>query len=195
MTLLTTFGITPTLRGKMLAPCEFSLSDLTVVVPVKNNQRGVSRLLDACLKTFPLEGYPAEIVVVDNLSHQPVEIPAHILASSLPLRVLVCKQPGAAAARKFGARQAQTRWILFLDSDCLPKPGLIHGYQQILNGAVAYAGMVQAEQRDLISQYYDTQRILSPPPLRNNGEEYPTYLITANALIWRDALAQVRGVR
>jgi len=192
MTLLTTFGITPASQGKMLAPCEFALSDLTMVVPVKNNQRGVSRLLDACLETFPSECCLAEIMVVDNLSHQPVEIPAH-LASSLPVRVLVCEQPGAAAARNFGARQARTRWILFLDSDCLPTPGLINGYQQALNGAIAYAGMVQAEQRDPVSQYYDTQRILNPPPLWDDGEERPAYLITANALVWREALVQVGG--
>lgn len=192
MTLLTTFGITPASCGKMVASCEFALSDLTMVVPVKNNQRGISRLLNACLKIFPLECCLAEIMVVDNLSRQPVEIPAH-LASSLPIRVLVCEQPGAAAARNFGARQARTRWILFLDSDCLPTPGLINGYQQALNGAIAYTGMVQAEQHNPISHYYDTQRILHPLPLWDDGEERPAYLITANALVWREALAQVGG--
>ena len=62
-----------------------------------------------------------------------------------------------------------------------------------MNGAVAYAGMVKAERSDLVSRYYDTQGILIPPPLWDNGEERPSYLITANALVWRLALAKIGG--
>jgi hypothetical protein len=62
-----------------------------------------------------------------------------------------------------------------------------------MNGAVAYAGMVKAERSDLISRYYDSQSILLPPPLWDNGEERPAYLITANALVWRPALAEIGG--
>ena len=192
MTLLTTFAISPRSRGYAVAPHELLLSDLTIIVPVKNNQIGVTRLLEACLKIFYSKPCPAEIVLVDNLSHPPVEISAH-LASSLPVRVLVCTQPGAAAARNLGARQALTQWLLFLDSDCLPTPGLIDGYRQALNGAIAYAGMVRAEHHDPISRYYDTQGILIPPPLWDDGKKRPAYVITANALVWREALAQLGG--
>ncbi len=66
MTLLTSFGIAPTHRGNTLAPCELALSDLTIVVPVKNNQIGVLRLLEACLRMFAPNRYPAEILLVDN---------------------------------------------------------------------------------------------------------------------------------
>ncbi len=52
MTVLTTFGIMPTHRGNTLAPRELALSGLTMVVPVKNNQAGVTRLLEACLSMF-----------------------------------------------------------------------------------------------------------------------------------------------
>ena len=193
MTLLTTFGITPTHRGNTVAPRELALSDLTMVVPVKNNQTGVTRLLEACLRVFAPNHFPAEILLVDNLSHPPVEVPAH-LASYLPIRRLVCARPGAAAARNLGARQAQTQWILFLDSDCLPMPGLIDGYRQAMNGAIAYAGIVQAERSDLVSRYYDAQSILNPSPVWDKGEERPAYLITANALVWREALAQIGGL-
>lgn len=184
MTLLTAFGITSTHRGNAVAPHELALSDLTMVVPVKNNQIGVTRLLESCLRVFAPNLCPAEILLVGNLSHP---------ASSLPARLLICAKPGAAAARNLGARQAQTPWILFLDSDCLLMPGLIDGYRQAMNGAIAYAGMVQAERSDRVSRYYDTQRILIPPPLWDNGMERPAYLITANALVWRAALAEIGG--
>ncbi len=189
MTLLSTFSIVPAHRGNAVAPRELALSDLTLVVPVKNNQTGVVRLLNACLNVFAPSRCPAEILLVDNLSCPPVKVPAH-LSWGLPVRVLACMRPGAAAARNLGARQAKTPWILFLDSDCLPTPGLIDGYRQAMNGAVAYAGMVRAERDDSISRYYDTQGILKPLPLWNNGEERPAYLITANALVWREALTQ-----
>src|SRR6266566_8133585 len=192
MTSLTAFGITPTHRGNAMAPHELALTDLTVVVPVKNNQTGVTRPLEACLRVFAPNHFPVEILLVDNLSHPPVEVPTH-LASSLPVHILICAKPGAAAARNLGARQAQTQWILFLDSDCLLTPGLIDGYRQAMNGAVAYAGMVKAERSDLLSRYYDAQSILIPPPLRDSGEARPAYLITANALVWRPALAEIGG--
>ena len=164
MTLLTVFGVTPARRGNAVAPRELALSDLTMVVPVKNNQTGVTRLLEACLRVFAPNHFPAEILLVDNLSHPPVEVPTH-LASCLPVRILSCARPGAAAARNLGARQAQTPWLLFLDSDCLPTPGLIDGYRQAMNGAIAYAGTVRAERSALVSRYYDAQSILIPPPL------------------------------
>ncbi len=192
MTLLSTFGIIPAHRGDIVAPCELVLADLSIVVPVKNNQVGVDRLLKACLKAFTPRYCPAEILLVDNLSHPPLEVPSQA-ASCLPVRVLVCSQPGAAAARNLGARQVRTRWILFLDSDCIPTAGLIEGYRRALNGAIAYAGVVQAERNDPLSQYYDTQGILRPLPVWDQGVERPAYLITANALVWREALAQIGG--
>src|SRR5260370_14744356 len=107
MTLLTAFGITSTHRGNAVAPHKLALSDLTIVVPVKNNQIGVTRLLESCLRVFAPNHCPAEILLVDNLSHPPVEDSAH-LASSLPVRLLICAKPSAAAARTLEARQQQT---------------------------------------------------------------------------------------
>ena len=52
MTLLTTLSIMPAQRGDTLAQRELARSDLTMVVPVKNNQTGVTRLLEACLSVF-----------------------------------------------------------------------------------------------------------------------------------------------
>jgi glycosyltransferase involved in cell wall biosynthesis len=193
MTLLSAFGILPAHCGETVAPKELDISDLSIIVPVKNNQAGINRLLEACLEVFPPNYCPAEILLVDNLSYPPLEVSALAFAS-LPIRLLICSRPGAAAARNLGAQQARTQWLLFLDSDCIPTSGLIEGYQQAMNGAVAYAGVVRAEGHDLFSQYYDTQGILHPLPLWNQGEERSAYLITANSLVWRPALAQIGGL-
>jgi GT2 family glycosyltransferase len=193
MTLLSAFHILPAHQGDAVAPSQLDLADLSIVVPVKNNQAGVERLLEACLKVFPPKHCPAEILLVDNLSSPPLEVPAQV-ARALPVRLLVCSQPGAAAARNLGGRLARTQWILFLDSDCIPTPGLIEGYRQSMSGAIAYAGVVRAEHNNSLSKYYDTQGILRPLPLWDQGMERPAYLITANALVWRPALAQIGGL-
>lgn len=192
MTLLTTFAIAPPVRGSMVAPCALLPEEVTMVIPVKDNQSDVLRLLNACLNVFPPRQGAAEIIIVDNNSCPPVTVSAH-LASRLPVRVVCCTHPGAAAARNRGIQQAHTPWVLFLDSDCLPTTALLDGYRQALNGAIAYAGTVSAEQHDLLSCYYESQHILFPPPLLDNGVARPTYLITANALVWREALTRVGG--
>jgi len=163
-----------------------------LVVPVHNNRQGTERLLAACLDVFSPRRCPKEIIIVDSLSFPLLTVP-RFASWGLPLQVLACPRPGAAAARNLGARTATGEWLLFLDSDCLPTPTLIEGYKRAMDGAVAYAGVVRAARGDPLSRYYDTQGIFSPPPVWHQGRERPAYLITANALVWRQALAQVGG--
>src|SRR5579884_1246055 len=193
MTLISSFGLVPPACGTTSASTQLNSADLSVIVPVKNNPSGLRRLLGACLEIFTPQQCPAEILIVDNLSSPAVDL-AWVASWGLPVKVLACTRPGPAAARNLGARTAKGSWLLFLDSDCQPTPTLLSGYQHALCGAVAYAGVVRAASTDLISQYYDTQNILNPPPLWDqHGVERPAYLITANALIWRTALLEAGG--
>ena len=162
------------------------------MVPVYNNRHGIQQLLVACLDMFSPSRCPREIIIVDSLSVFPLTVP-RFASWCLPLLVLSCPQPSAATARNLGARTAAGEWVLFLDSDCLPTPNLIEGYQRAINGAVAYAGIVRAAHCDPLSRDYDTQGIFSPPPVWHQGRERPVYLITANVLMWWQALAQVGG--
>ena len=191
MTFLSSYAIKPMHHGNGQAPRHLDLSEVSLVVPVHNNRQGTGRLLAACLDVFSPRHCPREIIVVDSLSFPTLTVPRYG-SWGLPLQVLACARPGAAAARNLGARTA-TGEFLFLDSDCLPTPSLIEGYQRAMNGAVAYAGVVRAEHPGPLSRYYDTQGIFSPPPVWHQGRERPAYLITANALVWRQALAQVGG--
>ncbi|ETT25321.1 mycofactocin system glycosyltransferase [Rhodococcus aetherivorans] len=86
-------------------------SDVTVVIPVKNNTAGLERLLAA------VEGLT--VIVVDDGSDVPVPTPARA-----SVRVLRHERSrGPAAARNTGLRAATTPFVAFLDSDVVPRKG------------------------------------------------------------------------
>lgn len=190
MTLLTRIKFTPTPLGILTAPNHFRCADVSVIVPVRNNQSGVDRFLSALFETHGPGTLPLEIIIVDNRSSVPVRIPTHAAGRQVPVRLIQCSRRGPASARKAGCAVAQGRWLLFADSDCEPTASFISGFGSAMNGAVGYAGFVGSSTVDRLSRYYESQEILFPP--RVHGDR-PQYLITANALVWREAFEAVKG--
>ncbi len=171
---------------RLFAPAVLRATDVSVVVPVRDNQQGVDRLL-ASFATLEEAEKPGEVVLVDNGSAAPLTLAK--APNSPPARLFSCATPGPAAARNVGAAAAAGTWLLFMDSDCIATPSTIPGHAAALNGAVAYAGDVRALGTDNLSRYYDSQRTLVPPP----REDRPAYLVTANALVWRAAFEAIGG--
>ncbi len=83
--------------------------ELTVVVPVRDNQAGIDRLL-AALHDLP-------VIVVDDGSVEPVRVPDGITV------VRFETSRGPAAARNHGAALVDSDFIAFLDSDVVPCTG------------------------------------------------------------------------
>lgn len=83
-----------------------SVDDVTVVIPVRDNQSGLDRLLGA------LRG--AHVVVVDDGSREPMRAPGATI-------VRTERSVGPAAARNAGAAKAQTAFVAFVDSDVVPE--------------------------------------------------------------------------
>lgn len=193
MTLLSSLGIQPRKRGEMVAPISISCADISIVIPVKNNQKGIMLFLSEFLKTHPPSLYPQEIIIVDNASQPPITIPKTIADEDLKITVLTCAAIGPACARNLGVRHTRTEWVLFTDSDCVPSSTFLSGYIAAMNGSIGYAGQVKSWEKDRLSQYYETQRILIPPPVDEDGITRPEYIITANALVWRTALEIIGG--
>ncbi|MGX6508370.1 mycofactocin biosynthesis glycosyltransferase MftF [Rhodococcus sp. SJ-2] len=88
-----------------------SMSDVTVVIPTKDNEAGLRRLLQA------LHGH--EVIVVDDGSDTPIKTPER--GKVRVLRHDVSRGP--AAARNTGLRDASTEFVAFLDSDVVPRLG------------------------------------------------------------------------
>lgn len=187
MTLISKLGYKPIKRSNLKSPPIKSAIDITVIIPVKDNQSGIDLFLQTFFTVTSEKNYPFEIIIVDNNSEVPV-----IIKESYPIdvRITKCVKPGPAAARNLGASLAQSDWLLFTDSDCIPTAELITGFLTAQNDSVGYAGNVKALNGGVFSSYYESQEILLPP---ETSESRPDYLITANCLVWKPAFDMVDG--
>jgi len=168
---------------------EISSDKISVVVPVKNNQRGVDLFLKALADSYGFEDRPSEVIIVDNNSVVPLVISDEILDLGLYVHLLQCKKPGPAAARNMGVQHATGDWILFSDSDCRPTPTTLRGYIESKKKAVALVGDVKATINSVFTRFYDQQKILIPHFKANEfDEKVPLYIVTANALVLREAI-------
>jgi len=92
-----------------------SPSDVTVVVPLRDNVDGIARLVPA------LRGL--EVIVVDDGSAVPLELPDLSGCTAHVTLLRHERSRGPAAARNTGFRAAKTPFVAFLDSDVVPRTG------------------------------------------------------------------------
>ncbi|GAB08408.1 hypothetical protein GOARA_011_00240 [Gordonia araii NBRC 100433] len=79
---------------------------VTVVIPVRDNQPGVDRLLRAV--------HGLRVIVVDDGSAAPITVPEDVRLLRFDTN------RGPSAARNHGVAQADTEFVIFLDSDVVP---------------------------------------------------------------------------
>ncbi len=93
--------------------------NLTVVIPTRNRGEQVSRLVKE------LKCLDCEIIVVDDCSQQPVIVEgARIIRN--PERL------GSGKSRNVGCREANRDWLLLIDDDLIPSPGLTRFIDELL---------------------------------------------------------------
>lgn len=95
-----------------------SLPRVSVIIPTYNDSEYCVR----CLWALAEQDYPRsdfEVLVVDNGSDPPVQLPSD-LPEDLQVTVVVELSPGSYAARNRGVREARGDILAFTDSDCLP---------------------------------------------------------------------------
>jgi glycosyltransferase involved in cell wall biosynthesis len=178
------------LQNEIVMESVISADTISIVVPVKNNQKGVTRFLETLGHNMTAQDYPCEVIVVDNNSDTPLA-----LTQSYPFSVTVleCKKIGPGAARNMGARLAKGKWILFTDSDCVATPTLVSGYCKTNNACIAYAGMVNIKGDDALSRYYRDAKVLMACAVYENNKMAPWTIVTANCLVLKSAFTAVGG--
>lgn len=190
MTLLSRLGYSPVKEEQIAVPSQINARDISIIIPVKDNQIGVNRLLEELARITQDSCTPREVIVIDNLSSVPLEIHKQY---PFPVLLANCKKVGPAAARNVGVSHSTGQWLLFLDSDCVPSDTTISGYICDDNKHIGYAGDVRVSSNDRLSKYYETQEILIPPQAKITSGIRPDYLVTANCLIYRGAFELVGG--
>ncbi|MER6942749.1 glycosyltransferase [Nonomuraea sp. NPDC000554] len=111
---------------RVLQPPERFTPELrvSVIVPAYGGQDQLNLVLAALdRQTYPAE--LTEIIVVDNGSSPPLTLPSGSAA-----RLLVCEQPGRAAARNAGLAEASGDVIHWLDSDVVLTSGAVEAHMR-----------------------------------------------------------------
>jgi glycosyltransferase involved in cell wall biosynthesis len=88
---------------------------ISVVIPVYNNNSGLSNCLTA-LENQSLDHQLFEVIVVDNGSL----VKPNYDATKINLKIIDCKIPGSYSARNRGILISSGDYIAFTDSDCIP---------------------------------------------------------------------------
>lgn len=121
------FGEEKTVPRPASLPCPL----MSVVIPAHNAWETLKLALPPLLtQGFPRRAF--EIIVVDDGSTDGTG--ANLRRMSLTESVLVLRQRkrGPASARNLGIRKARGRYVLFLDADVIPAPGLLVSHMEML---------------------------------------------------------------
>ncbi|MFL5891886.1 MAG: glycosyltransferase [Solirubrobacterales bacterium] len=120
--------------------------------------RAAAQRLGAALRCLDLRD-DDEVVVADNTAMGAAQ---HLAAGRVRV-VRATRERSAYHARNEGARAATAQWILFLDADCRPEPGLLDAYfgEAIPEDVGALAGQILGEpdQRSFAARYARSRRL------------------------------------
>lgn len=159
---------------------------VSVVVPFGGGETGPLR---AALSLLDLAGGD-EVVVADNSRGGEVA-----RLGDLARVVPATGERSSYHARNAGTREARGEWILFIDADCTPEPGLLAAYfaEPIDAQAGAVAGEILGEpgQDALAARYARDRKVLSQTDgLYGRGR---TVAATGNLMVRAAALRELGG--
>src|SRR3954451_10464820 len=162
---------------------------VTVIVPFGGDEHDARELFEA-LGGIQLRE-DDELIVADNTL-------AGIPVPGTAARIRVVRAPDQRSsyyARNVGAEAAKSDWLLFIDADCRPDPGILDSYFAAAPGerVGALAGDVldDPSQTALVARYTRSRELLDAD--RGAAFEYKPQAVTANLMVRRAAWASVGG--
>lgn len=175
-----------------------SMKEMVIIVPVKDNQVGITNLLNSFFRFVAIDSYPSAIIIVDNNSKEKIKCPLQYQNHpSIFIDIIECKTVGPAAARNKGAKRAvekyKANWLFFIDSDCLFTLETLQNLSLPAPEAIAYQFDIIPNGEDWLSRFYHENAILRPIALSAEKTDSPETLVTAGALILAKAFFQIGG--
>jgi GT2 family glycosyltransferase len=164
-----------------------------VVMPFHGTREGLAAAIGRLARLRLTQG--DTITIVDNTPDGVGR------TARLPPAMRILHAPGRQSsyhARNRGAAEGRAPWIVFLDADVVPAPGLLDGYLAeapddsvgVLAGRVRDASDSTGEGESLAERYARLSRLLDQ---RNTLDGRWSYAQTANCAVRRAAFAQVGG--
>jgi glycosyltransferase involved in cell wall biosynthesis len=92
--------------------------DISIIVPVYNAEKYLKRCIDSIIKSIEFSRVQGEILLIDNNSKDDSKAVCEELRKKYSIvKVYECRKKGAGAARNFGAKLAEGKYIWFIDVD------------------------------------------------------------------------------
>jgi glycosyltransferase involved in cell wall biosynthesis len=163
--------------------------DVSVIIPVKNEEASICELLDALLnQTTP----PAEIIITDGGStDNTLDLIRSFEDVGLPVR-LICEEkalPGR--GRNLGIRAASSDWIAFIDAGVLPHPDWLESLQSsVQNDTDIVYGSWEPKTEHLFDECAAIAYV--QPPSMIDGKLMRHHFI-ASSLFKREILQEIGG--
>lgn len=163
---------------------------ISVIIPVWNGGDRLRACLDAIAKQTANRG-SFELIVVDNGSTDDTR---SIIESHTAARLLSEPKPGSYRARNRALGEAQGKFVLFTDADCIPDLNWIEQAVKLAHtpsSIAAYGGRIllfREQNAGSFSSLYEEMTAFNQEVNVQNG-----YAVTANFLCKRDALTAIGG--
>jgi glycosyltransferase involved in cell wall biosynthesis len=151
---------------------------VSVIIPAYEGWRTLRRTLAAVLHDARSLGAPWEVIVVDNESHASLAERVRALADrDEPLHVfrrtgLRGRHFAPGSARNVGIQMAEHDCLVFLDADCIPAPGTLAHYRELVGRCVrsvflGHREFVDAAELDATEVAHDRSALQRAPRVRS----------------------------
>ena len=171
---------------------------ISIIIPVRDRAGAIAR----CIAGVHAGGFDPsrhELIVVDNGSSDGSAETARAAGA----RVLGEPVPNRCLARNLGARHAAGRWLLFIDSDCVPEPGWLPALERAFaeteaghpRRALIAGAVLDAPPANEVEAYIARRRWLSQEKFLAPGRRFsPPFAATAHLAVRRDVCLELGGL-